>query len=661
MSLVENFKSFVSNNRALILVVFSVVLLIILYYFVFLRGNKYKCTESGCVFSLTGGKFKNKDDCSKKCTTSIDNFEQEDLTFTQEPLVDTNQDPNSDTNQDPNIDLNQEPTGSSPIPRNKPPSTLPSQNRRTNMPIDTNFDPSEYEPNKVEEGFTSKFLTDNNVMNVREQINKKKGMNPHFATADDVVGVVTDQDVFPYQRMFRGIPESSVPIVYERESGWRDRHDDAYRSNMEPNLEQLGIFQDTCEDKKDKSHGHNDQKNPKQLHFCSADINRNIQASYFYCNEQEEYCYDDSPKYCKSGSVNQSGYVYCYDLSPRDADFATPINPDDPQNYVPDNDSLYCSSHTLETHTCGIMALNTGNNAIVNNANWNITGILNGGGAATINTLSDILRPGAAQNDTTTLTFTSVLGDANSSIIVQRGGNTLSVADGVTNFTIEMTFIASGVNWVLSTIAVATISEGTNQQYAVGYQAGDEITIDLTNKEIHGNGLVDAGSLLASMTITLPDGLNTINVANQQINNTFSCWAGTEDCSDGSSRYCPTVITSGANAGTHQIQHICNIYLHGDGTPGWESHQLADNPAVSAPVPNAIFACEPGESSCADNNKAYCAEIEWSGDDDLIERMELHNCASSKSPDQDGYYFFCPANDPECRDNSDKYCIHGNP
>jgi hypothetical protein len=428
---------------------------------------------------------------------------------------------------------------------------------------------------------------------------------------------------------------------------------------MEPNLEQLGIFQDTCEDKKDKSHGHNDQRNPKQLHFCSADINRNIQASYFYCNEQEEECYDDSPKYCKAGQLNQSGYVYCYDLSPRDADFVTPINPDDPQGYVPDNDPLYCSSNVLETHTCDIMALNTANNAIVNDIVWNITGILSdGGGDASISAISDIMRPPAAQNDTTTLPFTSVLGDANSSITVSRGGNILSVSDGVTNFTIEMTFVASGANWVLSTIAIVTIGDGINQQYAVGYQAGDVITIDVSGSNISGGGV---DNTLASISITLPNNLNTINVANQQISNTFSCWTGTGDCSDGSSRYCPTVITSGANAGTHQIQHRCNVYLHGDGTPGWESHQLGDNPAVSAPVPNSIFACEPGESNCADDNSAYCAEIEWSGDDDRIERLELHNCATTKAPDQAGYYFFCPANDPECRDNSDKYCIHGIP
>lgn len=256
MSLVENFKSFVTDNRTLVLIVFSLVAVIILYYLIFLTGNKYKCTEAGCVFSLRDGSFKTKKDCSTECSSenNIESFEQTELGESPPPET-------------PETEQEELPTTPSPVPRSGSPSTLPSVNRKIANKIDTNFDPSEYEPNEVEEGFTSKFLTDNNVMNVREQINKKKGMNPYFATADDVVEVVTDQDTFPYPRMFRGVPESSVPIVYERETGWRDRHDDAYRSNLEPNLENLGIFQDACEDKKDKSHGDNDQKNPKQLHF----------------------------------------------------------------------------------------------------------------------------------------------------------------------------------------------------------------------------------------------------------------------------------------------------------------------------------------------------------------------------------------------------------
>ena len=74
-------------------------------------------------------------------------------------------------------------------------------------------------------------------------------------------------------------------------------------------------------------------------------------------------------------------------------------------------------------------------------------------------------------------------------------------------------------------------------------------------------------------------------------------------------------------------------------------------------VPNAIFACRAGDGGCIDNAEAYCAKIEWSGDDDLIQRFELHNCSDSKAAGTAGYYFFCPAQDPECRDNSDTYCV----
>lgn len=634
MSLVENFKSFVADNRTLVLIVFSLVVTIILYYFIFVRGNKYKCTESGCVFSLAGGKFKNKEECSDKCA-SVENFEQPEPTTTQEPT----------TTEEPT-------TGLLPVPRPSPPSTLPSQNRRTTMPTpDTNFDPSEYEPNKVEEGFTSKFLTDNNVMNVREQINKKKGMNPYFATADDVVGVVTDQDVFPYQRMFRGVPESSVPIVYERESGWRDRHDDAYRSNMEPNLEELGIFQDTCEDKKDRSHGNNDQKNPKQLHFCSADISKNIQASYFYCNEQEEDCYDDSPKYCQ-GKANEGGYVYCYNLSPRDADFVTPINPDDPAGYVPDNDPLYCSANTLAVYNCTLKAINSNNaNVLSSTTTVSATGTAAANNATAFDQLS--LSGGGG---TVTFATTNSADDGNNTITVERDGAELGVGTDITNFTITMTFDAANA---FESISLVIEDEGINTQYAAGFQTDDVITLsNITSGTItYDDNNVQIN--VSSIAITLTES-SLMNVSHMQLNSeittsdkAFSCWSETANCTgDDAPAYCPTINSDG----THTIQHKCEEYVHEDGTPGWETHQLADDPAVSAAVPNSIFACEAGSSNCSDNNSAYCAKIEWSGDDDFIERMELHNCASSKAPNQAGYYFFCPANDPDCRDNSDKYC-----
>lgn len=72
-------------------------------------------------------------------------------------------------------------------------------------------------------------INEMNVNNVRVQIAKKKGYSPYLATTEQAVQVLTDYDTFPYPRYFRGIPESSQPIVSEREAGWRPRHDDCYR------------------------------------------------------------------------------------------------------------------------------------------------------------------------------------------------------------------------------------------------------------------------------------------------------------------------------------------------------------------------------------------------------------------------------------------------
>ncbi len=72
-------------------------------------------------------------------------------------------------------------------------------------------------------------INDANVANVRVQIAKKKGFNPYLATVGQSVQVLTDYDTFPYPRYFRGVPESSRPIVAEREAGWRHRHDNCYK------------------------------------------------------------------------------------------------------------------------------------------------------------------------------------------------------------------------------------------------------------------------------------------------------------------------------------------------------------------------------------------------------------------------------------------------
>ena len=70
-----------------------------------------------------------------------------------------------------------------------------------------------------------------NILSVQEQILRKRNHIPHLATISDSEKVITDYDTFPYPRYFRGIPQSSVPIVAEREAGWRPRND-YYRNNQ---------------------------------------------------------------------------------------------------------------------------------------------------------------------------------------------------------------------------------------------------------------------------------------------------------------------------------------------------------------------------------------------------------------------------------------------
>ena len=74
-------------------------------------------------------------------------------------------------------------------------------------------------------------LNELNIENVRHQIHRKKMSMPYHATTNQSVEVVTDYDTFPYPRYFRGVAESSIPIVAEREAGWRPRHDSCYNIN----------------------------------------------------------------------------------------------------------------------------------------------------------------------------------------------------------------------------------------------------------------------------------------------------------------------------------------------------------------------------------------------------------------------------------------------
>lgn len=72
-------------------------------------------------------------------------------------------------------------------------------------------------------------ITSRNVDNVRFQIIQKKQSNPYFSTVQTNKNALTDMDIFPYPRFFRGQPTSDVPIVMEREAGWRPINEECYK------------------------------------------------------------------------------------------------------------------------------------------------------------------------------------------------------------------------------------------------------------------------------------------------------------------------------------------------------------------------------------------------------------------------------------------------
>lgn len=73
-------------------------------------------------------------------------------------------------------------------------------------------------------------INSRNIQNIRYQIGIKKETNPYWSSTSTNKNVITDYDTFPYTRYYRGNPDSSIPIVAEREAGWRPRNEDCYNS-----------------------------------------------------------------------------------------------------------------------------------------------------------------------------------------------------------------------------------------------------------------------------------------------------------------------------------------------------------------------------------------------------------------------------------------------
>ena len=71
-------------------------------------------------------------------------------------------------------------------------------------------------------------VTNNSINFVQHQIAQKNSSTPYYADRHIVSNAITDMDVFPYPRFFRGIPTDPNPNVFEREAGFRNLYPDGY-------------------------------------------------------------------------------------------------------------------------------------------------------------------------------------------------------------------------------------------------------------------------------------------------------------------------------------------------------------------------------------------------------------------------------------------------
>ena len=87
-------------------------------------------------------------------------------------------------------------------------------------------------------------ITNNNINTVQKLIELKKKSQPYYTSTDDASNIMTDYDNFPYTRWFRGVYNSSVPIVAEREAGWRIRNDSCYE--YKPEKPKENVYPNNC-------------------------------------------------------------------------------------------------------------------------------------------------------------------------------------------------------------------------------------------------------------------------------------------------------------------------------------------------------------------------------------------------------------------------------
>ena len=279
-----------------------VLIIALLIFWVFqTQKNRYSCTEDGCKITPFG-KFPTLKSCNNTCNKHKDNVKKsKTISSLDNSNYNTKTETQKDSNQKTNNQISHSPgshnqISHSPGSHNQishtPGSHTPSEtNKLSNGNLNHNDKSSKVNiVDKINKNnINPLYINYNNVKNIHDQIQKKKQSNPYFATTKQSKSVITDYDTFPYPRYFRGKAESSLPIVAEREAGWRPRHDDAYKSKIELELTPDCVM---------GSPSSNFLKLYKQEIYHCYDDNGNIISDYT-CNP-EDNCYDNDPSKCTS-------------------------------------------------------------------------------------------------------------------------------------------------------------------------------------------------------------------------------------------------------------------------------------------------------------------------------------------------------------------------
>lgn len=94
----------------------------------------------------------------------------------------------------------------------------------------------------------TKVVTNGTIDFVQQQIAAKNSSTPYYADATIVSNAITDMDVFPYPRFFRGKPTDPNPNVLEREAGFRNRYQAGYTPQINiPSAPKPNVcFQPAC-------------------------------------------------------------------------------------------------------------------------------------------------------------------------------------------------------------------------------------------------------------------------------------------------------------------------------------------------------------------------------------------------------------------------------